>query len=297
VAARHDLGTRQPGRRTCLCGRPARVGRGGRGGARRVRRSPRSGHRGGGTQRGLWRVRAGPRRGAARPHRPERDPPCRRRVDARRRRSRHLRRPPRGGAAERARSHARALASVGGALHGRRLVGMPIGRAAVQPLRQDRGPGGRPRRGVGQRAPHQHRRVASRRGGTRPHPGVRRVRGDARHHHRCPAPPPTGARDRVAPGVRVRHLGRGDGCLPAHPASRRQPCGAPAVRPGGVRPQLPDRRAQRVAGARRGRSRHRRGQHGRRRRRVRTHEPSGSTTAWSSGGSATATRCRRSRAS
>ena len=109
-------------------------------------------------------------------------------VDARRREARHVRRRVRGRAARRARRHVRALAAVDGALDRRRLARVPRRRPALDPLRQDRRHRRRPRRRARRRNPGDHRRCAARRGGSRPHPAVRRLGGNARHHRRR-APP------------------------------------------------------------------------------------------------------------
>ncbi len=76
----------------------------------------------------------------------------------------------------------------------------------------------------------QHRRRAARRGRARPHAAVRRQRGHARHHHRRPAAPAPGTRDRAPRRLRVRLVRRRARRLPAHPAPRRDARGAPALR-------------------------------------------------------------------
>ena len=79
-------------------------------------------------------------------------------------------------------------------VHRRRLVGLPLGRPAVHPLREDRGHGPRPRRGPGRRPADHHRRRAARGGRPGPESALRRLGGHPRHHHRCPVAPPPGAR-------------------------------------------------------------------------------------------------------
>ena len=62
-----------------------------------------------------------------------------------------------------------------------------------------------------------------RRGGSGPHPALRRLGGNARHHHRRPAPVAPGAAVRAARRVRVHRFRRGTRRVPAHPAPRATP--------------------------------------------------------------------------
>ena len=126
----------------------------------------------------------------------------------------------------RARPHARPLAAVGRALDGRRLAGVPLGRPALDPLREDRGHGARPRRGPRRRPAHHHRRRAAGGGRPRPQPALRRLRGHARHHHRRPAPAAPGAR-RTSGGAPTRSRRSTTGSTPcgaSSSAAARPPC-------------------------------------------------------------------------
>ena len=111
-------------------------------------------------------------------------------------------------APRRARRHARPLAPVDRAVDRRRLAGLPLGRPALEPLREDRGHGARPRRRPGRRHVDHDRRLAPRRGRPRPQPAVRRQRGHARRHHRRPAAPAPGPGRRAARRLAARLVRR-----------------------------------------------------------------------------------------
>ena len=224
----------------------------------------------------------------------------RRRSPARRRAARHVRTRPRGRAARR---HGLTvghcpqsfdLSTVGG------WLACAWRRPVLDPLRQDRGHGGRPRGRARRRHRRAHRRRARGSGGPRPHPAVRRLRGHPRRHHRgaaAPAPDPrrtSDVRPTRSPRSPTASRPAGASCARGAHARRAAPLrrGRVAARPG--------RRRQRVhpARARRGRPRDRRRHHGdRRRRSAPTSAPSGSTSTWSRRGSGTATTSRRWRRS
>ena len=131
----------------------------------------------------------------------------RRDVPHRGRAGRHLRAGPRGRARRgRRRLHPRALAPVDGPLDRRRLAGLPRGGAVLDPLREDRGHGHRPRGRAGRRSHRAHRGArAPRRHRAEPDPALRGQRGHPRRHHRGPAPPPPAARRPGAPRLRLLH--------------------------------------------------------------------------------------------
>ncbi len=130
-----------------------------------------------------------------------------------------------------ARPDPRSLAPVDGPLHGRGLAGLPRRRPVLEPLREDRGHGHRARGGAGRRAGDPDRRPGAPFGHrARPDPALRGQRGHARGHHRGPVPGPPGPRRRGPAGVRLRHLRRRAGGLPADPAPGRDPGGAAPLR-------------------------------------------------------------------
>ena len=156
----------------------------------------------------------------------------RRRLAARRRAARHLRRRLRGRAARRPRPHRRPLAPVDGAVDRRRLAGVPWRRPVLDPLRQDRGHGRRPRGRAGRRRASSAPAVGPReRGRPRPQPALRRQRGHARRHHRGPAARPSRSRrPRRAPRRSFAVVRRRPRGLPAHPPARRHPGRAAPLR-------------------------------------------------------------------
>ena len=110
------------------------------------------------TERGVRRVGAALRRRGPRRLRPGRRDGGRRRLPDRRRPGRHLRARCRDGAPGRSRAHPRALAAVDGPLDRRRLAGLSRRRPVLDPVREDRGHGHRPRGGAGRRPGDPHRR-------------------------------------------------------------------------------------------------------------------------------------------
>ena len=162
VAPRHDLGARRAGARTGRRGRVAHLRRGGRRGAGGVQRGRHPRHRGGGPQRRVRSLGARCTAGSCSTSAGSRGSPTWT--------------PPRWcstsrpgpsattsstSSAPRARRHPRSLAPVRGALHGRRLAGVPFGRPALHPLREDRGHGAGPRRRPRRRPAHHHGRGAA----------------------------------------------------------------------------------------------------------------------------------------
>ena len=153
----------------------------------------------------------------------------------------HVRRRARARPAGRPRRHRRPLAAVGGAVHRRRVAGLPGARAALGPLRQDRGHRARPRRRARRRHPHHHRRLAPRRGRARPHPAVRRQRGHARRHHRRPPAAPPGARrtSGAAPGCWARSRSGSTSCGGSSSGAPTRPCCASTTPPRPTAPTAP----------------------------------------------------------
>ena len=111
--------------------------------------------------------------------------------------------------------------------HRRRLGGLPRRRPVLDPLRQDRGHGRRPRGRARRRQRRPHRRRAGRCRRSRSRPAVPRLGGHARRHHPGVAAGPSG---RAAPssGPRTRSPPFADGHrgLPHEScaAARRRPC-------------------------------------------------------------------------
>ena len=142
----------------------------------RLQRRPRAGHGGRRAQRRVRRERARARRRRARPMRARRH-----RRRRRRRRSSSTCAPARSATSledelrARPRRHARALAAVDGAVDRRRLARVPGRGPVLDPLRQDRGHGRRPRRRARRRPQDHHRRRAAAGRRPRPHPAVRRL--------------------------------------------------------------------------------------------------------------------------
>ena len=205
--------------------------------------------------------------------------------------------PLRGRAARRARPDARPLAAVDRPLDRRRLAGLPRRRPVLDPLREDRGHGRRPRGRARRRQEISHRRRAPAAVGPRPHPAVRRLRGHARRHHRRPAARPPGAAG-ASGEPRTASRSFDDGLDACRRILRRG--ATPAVLrlydDDRSRTQLPDRRPPRAARARRGRPGARRRDDGDRRRGVRrAGGERARRRASSSSGSSTATTCPRSR--
>ena len=187
-------------------------------------------------QRGLRRLHPPLRRGRPRPVRAGRGRRRRHPVAGGRHPGRHLRARRRVGPPRRLRRHPRALAPVDGPLHGGRMAGLPGRGPVLQPLREDRGHGHRPRGGAGRRTGGPDRRARAEVGHRpRPHPAVRGQRGHARGDHRGPVPGPPGPRGRGAAGLRVRLLRRRPRRLPGHPAPRRHSGRPPPLRPDRVR--------------------------------------------------------------
>ena len=155
-------------------------------------------------------------------------------------------------AAGRARGDPRPLAAVHRPVDRRRLAGLSLRRPALQPVRQDRGHGHRPRRRSGRRPgdPHRRRPPGGRR--ARPQPGLHRLRGHPGRDPRRPPPSPHPARGRAAGGLRLRVVRRRQRRLSPHPAARGSTRRAAGVRRHRGRAQLSDRRAPRAVGARRG---------------------------------------------
>ena len=109
----------------------------------------------------------------------------------------------------------------------------------LQPLREDRGHGARPRSGAGRRPRRPHRGHGATLGHrSRPHPALRGQRGHPRGDHRGPVPGPPGARGRGAAGLRIRHVRRRTRRLPADPAPGRHPGRPPPLRHHRVGPLL-----------------------------------------------------------
>ena len=228
MAAHDGVVARRPGRGPSRRGGPTVEHGRDRGGAGALQRGADPGDRGCGSQRRVRGERAGARWRHPGPHRVERDHERRRGVDGARRAPGNVRHLARGHAAGRARRDARALAAVDRPLDRRRLARVPRRRSDEHPLRQDRGHGRGPRRRPRRRPRDPHRRLAARRGGAGPHPAVRRLGGNARHHHRrSPAAAPRAA-VREAVGARVLELRRRTRRVPADPAPRRDACGHPA---------------------------------------------------------------------
>ena len=127
----------------------------------------------------------------------------------------------------RSRAHPRPLAPVDGPLHGGRVAGLPGGGPVLEPVREDRGHGPRPRGRAGRRAHRAHRGPRPPRGHrARPHPALRGQRGHPRRDHRGPVPGPPGADGRGASGLRL-HAPSPTGSRPAAGSSAGAP--RPAV--------------------------------------------------------------------
>ncbi len=104
-------------------------------------------------------------------------------------------------AAGRSRGDPGALAPVHGPLDGGGMAGLPGSRPVLQPLREDRGHGARPRGGAGRRASGPDRWSGSPVGHrTRPDPALRGQRGHPRGHHRGEVPGPPGSGGRAVGG-------------------------------------------------------------------------------------------------
>ncbi len=152
-------------------------------------------------QRGVWRLHPRVRRCRARPVRTGRHRRRRRHLPGGGSAGGHLRARRRGRPSGRPRAHPRALAPVDGPLHRRRMARLSGGGPVLQPLREDRGHGARPRGGPGRRPGRAHRRPGPAVGHRpRPHPALRRQRGHPRRHHRGPVPRPPGTRRRRGAG-------------------------------------------------------------------------------------------------
>ncbi len=134
-------------------------------------------------------------------------------------------------AAPRPRPHRGPLAPVDDPVHRRRLAGVSGRRSALEPVRQDRGHRGRPRRRARRRHRTPHRGPRPPGGRPRPHPAVRRLRGHARRDHRGPPPGVAGARrPSAAPPSAFATFAEGARRLPAHRAARAHPRRAAALR-------------------------------------------------------------------
>ena len=144
-------------------------------------------------------------------------------VAAARRARRHLRRRARGRAARRPRRHRRPLAAVDRAVDRRRLAGLPRRRPVLDPLREDRGHGRRPRGRAGRR--HASSAPAAPRPCRRSAPTSTSCSSAARARsasspRRTPARAP-GAAGRAARRLRVPVVRRRPRRVPPHPAPRR----------------------------------------------------------------------------